>query len=570
MRPSDKHAVQELFGKNTVIAVIDLPSNLSAFAKRLPNPHLFPADTLIDDHTMLPYHAPFLPADRLQLVREDMLGSNGPAIHMRAGIMASQVPQPRALHLCKFCVREDLAQYGDCYWHREHQAPGVLVCSKHSIALTDTDVLIRDRKTRYRFTTAASAYREASAPSTMAISAAIIGYFEFVHYIATSTGWLLEQNVQPQGLEFLQQRYLQALAGFGYATSGGRVRANDVCVDFRERYPAELLSLLGCELPAGQADNWLLGMLRKPDGIQQPIRHLVLMHFLGLSPQEFFGTGTELSSDEHGSDDIYQVNNEASVQKDTQKRTTASRWDPAWDGTLRDLWARTDISLDEKARRLGVDPLTVKRHASRLGLEFPQGMSQKGAFLSSTANDNRIAVEISVRDEKRELWLKVSAENEGWGVKKLRQVAPALYAWLYRHDRVWLASHLPAREPTAIQRARIDWQARDKTLCEAADLAVKRIRAKEGRPVRVTKTAIGREIGETALIQRNIDKLPLTQKLLDRESETHMEFAIRRLAWAVELSREQGTFPGRTDLITLAGVRRWTHDTGVLNLIDAM
>lgn len=41
-------------------------------------------------------------------------------------------------HWCRDCVRQDLALYGESYWHRSHLLPGVTVCHLHGTALYHT------------------------------------------------------------------------------------------------------------------------------------------------------------------------------------------------------------------------------------------------------------------------------------------------------------------------------------------------------------------------------------------------------------------------------------------------
>jgi hypothetical protein len=126
--PNKQALVQEIFGKRTVLACIELPSHLDNLIAVLPTGHHYTADQLIDYHTLLPFYGPFLPPARLNRVRQDMRGNNGPTIHMRIGSMASRVPLPRWLRFCTLCVHEDRKQFDECYWHRIHQIPGVVVC----------------------------------------------------------------------------------------------------------------------------------------------------------------------------------------------------------------------------------------------------------------------------------------------------------------------------------------------------------------------------------------------------------------------------------------------------------
>lgn len=78
--PSQFAVVRTLFSTTTVITtVVDLPQYLARFVDALPPGHPCKStDRIIDDHTLLPFYAPFLPAERLKRIRDSMLRDKGP------------------------------------------------------------------------------------------------------------------------------------------------------------------------------------------------------------------------------------------------------------------------------------------------------------------------------------------------------------------------------------------------------------------------------------------------------------------------------------------------------------
>lgn len=54
-----------------------------------------------------------------------------------------------SLYYCPACVEEELARYGEPYWHRLHQLPGVDVCLAHHLELCDSGMTVR--QINYRF-----------------------------------------------------------------------------------------------------------------------------------------------------------------------------------------------------------------------------------------------------------------------------------------------------------------------------------------------------------------------------------------------------------------------------------
>ncbi len=53
------------------------------------------------------------------------------------------------LKFCPACIEEDTQKYGEPYWHRMHQVPGVLVCTIHSAILHDSSIGVESKGIHY-------------------------------------------------------------------------------------------------------------------------------------------------------------------------------------------------------------------------------------------------------------------------------------------------------------------------------------------------------------------------------------------------------------------------------------
>jgi len=229
---SKQALVQELFGTRTILACIELPSHLDTLIAALPAGHHYTADQLIDDHTLLPFYGPFLPPARLYRIRQHMRGNKGPMIHTRAGIMASRVPLPRWLRFCPLCLQEDQKEFGECYWHRIHQVPGVEVCPIHKVYLQKSTIPAQDRETRYEFVSAKRATRQMVWQSPVSVAPR----HEVLLSLALDALWLLSERHLSQGPHFLYRRYSQLLADLDLATYKGRVLISELQQKFRSCY----------------------------------------------------------------------------------------------------------------------------------------------------------------------------------------------------------------------------------------------------------------------------------------------------------------------------------------------
>src|SRR3546814_18116907 len=71
----------------------------------------------------------------------------------------------RSVRYCQACVADDRLAFGDAYWHREHQLPGVIVCNSHGCQLTDSSVCRSSSRDRLFFISLASVANEHEPPS---------------------------------------------------------------------------------------------------------------------------------------------------------------------------------------------------------------------------------------------------------------------------------------------------------------------------------------------------------------------------------------------------------------------
>jgi hypothetical protein len=601
--PHQRILVQEVFGTDNVAAVVDLPSHLDMLVSRLPPGVPYGADQLIDYHTLLPFYQAFLPAHRVQRLRADMRGTNGQGIHTRLGLMASRVPMLQWLKYCSYCVAADREHRGECYWHREHQLDGVHLCPTHAIPLEKSTVSIRSNRTRYEFVCAEEAI-------PMQHVNQMPSYPDEVHEallaIARDAAWLLHNSVDTT-LETIQQRYLLLLAEHDLATMSGSVRATKLLQDFTDHYPSELLSLLHCELDIQSGDTWLLRLVRKPDSAQHPVQHMLLIHFLGHTVESFFRYHPDCQpfgaagwpclnpvceqyhlpsiqscaitySRYAGGKPIgtftctcgfsYTRTGPDQQPEDRFRRDRILQFGSIWHEHLRTCWADPAFSLRQIARLLGVDPATIKAQAAHLDLPFPR---PGGRVLPEVQQqDNGDTGEaLSQRDAYRAIWLQARAEHPDKGRKALRQnVAPGVYTWLYRHDRAWLEVNSPPRQRTKHSESRIDWHERDAQWAVAVGEAAAQVRAAPGKPRRMTLSAIGKAIGQLGVLQKHLDKLPLTSAALQEVVETREVWAVRRIEQVATQAAQDGETLPRWQLIKRAGVERLLKQEAIQQALD--
>lgn len=64
--------------------------------------------------------------------------NNGPTRRWNKVAFFTQLCYSKRLRFCPKCIEYDIRVFGEPYWHRKHQVPGVTVCSIHKISLCET------------------------------------------------------------------------------------------------------------------------------------------------------------------------------------------------------------------------------------------------------------------------------------------------------------------------------------------------------------------------------------------------------------------------------------------------
>jgi hypothetical protein len=591
--PNVKSVLLELLGASTASAVVDLPNRLGHFVAALPAGTSLTLDRLIHCHTLFPFFSPFLPVERVEQLRAGMRSAGGPAAHFRSGIMASPIPQPTHLKFCPECARVSVAEFGEAYWRRLHQLPGVIVCPTHQTFLENSNVSRRAGRKHLQFIPAEQAIRSAQARR---VDVGRRDHRTLIQ-ITRDAEWLLNHPSLGTNLESLYARYLRLLVDRGLATYTGSIHVKELLAEFTAYYSPALLKLLHCELRGADVEkaNWLLRLVRPSRNARHPLYHLLLIQFLGLTSEEFFRLPEELTpfgegpwpclnpAAAHYRQPVvteYRPGNRLRYGKPTgrfgcgcgfayartgpdsssEDRFRVGRvlaFGPVWEAKLKRLWEDSSLSVSEVARRLGVDPLTVRRHVVRLGLPLSRPSKELKPLDHATRLKGE-AVSAAWKKKRRgclSRWLSAMKQCRGVMLKALRRKLPREYAWLLQYDSEWLAGHKPRPQRRNLSSSSVDWKRRDAEYAIAVRAAASRLRGAPGRPVRVTRTAVGRAIGAVTLLRQKLHRMPLTAQVLAGVVETREQYAVRRVWWAAELYRQEGVMPREWQLVARANVR---------------
>ena len=569
-----KFTVSDLFRCSSASAIVEFPTRIKNLVSLLPDGTLHTADSLILNHTMFP----FLPQERADKIVSNMKAADeGMGVYNSVGLMASGVRSHCNLRFCPLCLHNDQSQYGEAYWHRIHQVPGVEICPEHNCCLEDSSVVISPKFNKHQY------YRLSDDVVDIEIRPRFKTrlQFELASQIASGAIWLLDNLVPSLGLGVLLTRYRQLLYQNGYISPQGQIRQRKLLESFRSLYGDDFLETVGCRVDSVQSESWLHRFVRSSRTSSHPLRHILVMCLLKVEPKEFlardlsssygpFGNGPwpclNAAADHYRTNAVeecrvtrdhklgipvgtftcscgfvYSRRGPDELEEDRYRYGRIKSFGSVWDQKVVQLYQVEQRGLRETARILRVDPMTIKHRVECL-------MSITQQELTECDNTQR-------REEYRCQWYLLKEKHPELTKTELRNLRPGIYAWLYRHDRLWIVSDVARAQHRQRRRERVNWRLRDAELAQQVFDAAIALYRRSDKPVRVTVSRLGKITGSLGLLEKHIDKLPATNQVLQDVLEDLEEFQIRRVKWAARQLRAKGRPIKRWNLFRVAGLK---------------
>ncbi|MGM9986959.1 MAG: TnsD family transposase [Bacillaceae bacterium] len=528
-----KDTLEELFGSRSVISSVGIGSHFSFLAAQL-GEH-YSVESLLVNHTIYPYYAPFLSKERQQKIIEDVKG-DGKGLYTRLGFVAGGICRKDGLYYCSKCAKDDVEKYGEPYIHREHQLEGINYCSHHEIRLRKYPIQSDSRIEYIRFETKymnLSELEEVEPYKSISVSLAKLAY------------QLLQLPLHQLNRSQIRAKYISLLQEENLMTASKRIRQKELYEAFSAFYPQNFLKQHESNIDEDYECNWLKVLLRNSKRHVHPFRHLLFMNFMKQSIETLQDISDYTSV--FGEEPFPCLNKAAShykecvipvvkVTKDFKsknligtficscgfiyaRKQTTDRFEIGRVKQFGDVWQQKlyqlkneNLSIRAIARMLGVDSKTVKK------------------YLGENTELNKVGdkqLSTSRLQECKQQWQQLQVTYPQMSRTALREKNEAVYMYLYRHDKEWLMSNCPKLQHKVTPNIKVDWSKRDQHYVQQIKLLHKKM-LKEEKTIRITVSSVGRRLSILANLQYHLDKLPLTELLLTQITETVRAFQIRR------------------------------------------
>ncbi|SDD72671.1 TnsD family Tn7-like transposition protein [Sporomusa acidovorans] len=258
----------------------------------------YSAKQLAFQHTLWPFFSAFSGRDVQNTMFHNMIVDVAKNTTGFIGSHLSNIGRKKSLQFCPECMKADIESYGEPYWHRIHQAPGVLICPWHEIVLRNTcpmcGIPILSQGMQYACLDACCVNGHdlsLSEPKVNNIAKKTLEHLiSYAHEVYKLL--LTDCCYEPQAIS---QRYIIKLRELGFVgLKGHLINPGNFTASFIEYFGNEFLNLLESHVDTN-ITSWLRIMIWR-DGYKRlyhPLRHLLLIKYLFGSLESFNISDTE-------------------------------------------------------------------------------------------------------------------------------------------------------------------------------------------------------------------------------------------------------------------------------------
>lgn len=545
-----KDTLMELFGKNSVIPTFEIGNHLQFFCDALSE--VYTPEYFIKQHTIFPFYTPFLPKNRNTEIQQEIILGNGQGIYTKLGIIAGSICSKKAIYYCPMCAATEIEKLGEPYIHREHQLQGVLVCPQHGCDLKSYSVEMGSCS-RIEYIRLEEKMLDFSVTNLYRVQ-----FNGFLFKIAQAANYLLTHHFPLISKKEVLGLYKNLLYKRDLLTSKMRVRQkelHDLVVGY---YGKALLEFLESSIDNRDEYNWLRVATRNIPRTVHPLRHILLIlcltedlniFFKGIAkPYNPFGAGPwpclNQAAEHYRQNVVKQVIITADsktrkpvgtftcncgycysrtgpdqVEQDQYRKGRVKTFGLVWETKLHKLLRDKCLSYRQMAKELGCDVKTVQK--------FEIKINHEQTIKKQDISDMQFKGNQQCLTKYKNLFQRIIQEKPELSRTEIRKAYSKEYMFLYRHNYTWLMDNLPPHKTSLKSLGYVNWPQRDKNIINQLQQAYDELIHRK-KFIRISKSSLGKHIGQLPMLEKHIDKLPLCQKYIEDVIENTQQFQIRR------------------------------------------
>lgn len=547
---------------------LDLPESILQFFQSTKHIVDWTLQSIINDHTLYGfYKAFFTEGKRTNVLNAMIYGADG-NIHKLAGINTTSLKRPTFPHFCPVCAQRDLSIFGQAYWHRIHQIPGIQICPEHQCLLREYQPTLEEMRGRkYYMLRPAMISQSLSEVRANACTSMLVVAREFEKILRGNT------KFDVNGIN-----YAPSLLQKGYYDKN-RLRRTELCNQFQEFYRHTSNPLV--KTLVSECYHWVGTLVIKPQSVFNPHQHILFNQFISsLKPLVFprlehpFGNGPWPCFNKVSNHYLKPV----VISMNHHINKTNGRVVGVFTCSCGMIYSK---SFTRKKKKV-VEYIQVQEYGDlwkkKLNECISAGLQMRQTAIVLGTSSQTIYRLIKRKPKKNLANKKLKTKRGQWNkaLKKFpfncytqaRTRYPALYSWLYRADKEWLlATNLGANERANGIQLRFDWSKADDELCEEIKKAVSKIKG-EAPERRIGKINIAKLVSKGKyIISTTMDRLPKSKEYLAKNTETTYDYQVRRIREAILKLTKTGKSITKWNVLRLASISRPSKE--VLQFVES-
>ncbi len=522
---------RQLFG-SAQAAAHDFPHHLDQLVTRL-GPTFGTVEEIASRRTILPFYL----NGRSEQARRDALaavtfGGCG-SLKGSLGLLASRFGASHPLKACLHCRHEAVRSIEADIWRIEHQWPGVWTCWRCGSALHWTTERVHGGNRFAWLLPADCQFRQGVSAQVSETDLEIIRSFTatILAYVQRGFG----TGIDP---DRFRRTYRQRLFAMNMMTSSGRIDVAAFASHVVKSTQALARISVLAALPTSGRDVEIqfMRLVRNTFRPAHMLRHLTLIHALfgdwdGWLAAYRDGSDTPRGDRQEAPDpdpEVFAgdprrqqfsllVSHGNSVSRAAHMTGIAVATGIAWAAQSGVRVRRRPSQLTPTRRAAAVEALQSGATKAGAAMAAEVSLSTINMLLKSEPGLRRAWHAVSfvqAQNENRQAWESTANALMTPHRKQMRNLQPAVFAWLYRNDRAWLEAfnaHLAfAVRPV---RSRIDWDRRDRDFAHAIEVARAALSIEHPRRAIRIADLCDRVPGLKARLSQ-LHHLPLTRKAL--------------------------------------------------------
>lgn len=497
--------------------------------------------------------------------------------------------KPMYFKFCPKCLDEDIEKYGETYWHKLHQIEGMFFCTKHKIPLENSSITCSNYNKRVYITASKdNCIIETKKEYSYELKNQLLRLAQNIEFI-------MSEDLPKKDTNWYQSNYINILKKLGLATINGNLKTDKIIYEFKKYYGDELLNIINCNIDEDKSTNWLINIFRKHKQQFHPIKHLLIIEFLGYSIKDIVENKIIYNPFNRGSwpclnsvCKYYKQNVITSVEKITeeyhrnQKYTIGTfkcescgfkycrrgpddneeniyninkvkDWGIVWKSKLIEL-INNNTSIHEMSKILNADRATILKYKNEI--ELNKNSMDKISINSINKIDKRKS-----NKNYREIWTNLVNSNPDKSKSELSKLDKSTYDWLLKNDREWLDKNSPCKKKSVKKGDIIDWEKRDD---EVLDMIKKRVKIdlySNEKPERITENYISILINRPLGVYRATGKMPKVEKYVESIVDTKESFIKKKIIWAINLYyNNENEIPTSSYIMNFLGLNKYLKD----------